>query len=330
LQHPVIDRKHSQTLDNQTISERGLDNLATVFSNKAARWLPRLAGGSLTELDDGPELDVEKARLMARLTSVAYCSDTEVIQSWQCTRCKRVPTFQPHEVVFDKVWDVLAYVGYDPSWRAVVVVFRGTDSSNWGNWINNLKTWRANHMYPIPEAPKALVHAGFYSLYTNSALQANVTRAARELVAAHPGTTRLHVTGHSMGGALSALCALDLKFNVGFTDVRSWSFGSPRVGNWQWEQLYAAHVTESWRFTHNRDVVPSLPPQLIGFHHVAREAWLVDVETVGGVDQKVLICDASGEDPSCHNSACMLGMCTSVADHLMYLEIPMYKDMMEC
>jgi hypothetical protein len=35
------------------------------------------------------------------------------------------------------------------------------------------------------------------------------------------------------------------------------------------------HVLESWRFTHNRDVVPSLPPSLIGFHHVAREVWQV-------------------------------------------------------
>lgn len=64
------------------------------------------------------------------------------------------------QVVFDQAWDVLAYVGYEPTLKSVVVVFRGTDSSNWSNWINNLKTWRANQMYPIPEAPKALVHAG--------------------------------------------------------------------------------------------------------------------------------------------------------------------------
>jgi hypothetical protein len=43
------------------------------------------------------------------------------------------------------------------------------------------------------------------------------------------------------------------------------------VGNAAFQQLFNQHVNETWRFTHNRDVVPSLPPQLIGFHHVARE-----------------------------------------------------------
>ncbi len=50
-----------------------------------------------------------------------------------------------------------------------------------------------------------------------------------------------------------------------------WTFGQPRVGNLAWEQLFQEHVVESWRFTHNRDIVPSLPPRLLGFHHVPRE-----------------------------------------------------------
>jgi len=32
-----------------------------------------------------------------------------------------------------------------------------------------------------------------------------------------------------------------------------------------------------------------------------------------------------GADPSCHNSACRLGLCTSIADHLTYLQHPMYR-----
>ncbi len=41
------------------------------------------------------------------------------------------------------------------------------------------------------------------------------------------------------------------------------------------------------------------------------QAWLVDFAGPAGVvEEKVLICDGTGEDPSCHNSACMLGLCT--------------------
>ena len=30
-------------------------------------------------------------------------------------------------------------------------------------------------------------------------------------------------------------------------------------------------LQESYRVTHNRDIVPSVPLQLMGFHHVPRE-----------------------------------------------------------
>jgi hypothetical protein len=46
--------------------------------------------------------------------------------------------------VFDAAWDVLGYMGYLPSLDAIVVAFRGTDSGNLGNWMNNLKVpWLA-------------------------------------------------------------------------------------------------------------------------------------------------------------------------------------------
>mmetsp|Transcript_6418 Transcript_6418/g.10983 ORF Transcript_6418/g.10983 Transcript_6418/m.10983 type:complete len:388 (+) Transcript_6418:33-1196(+) len=306
-------------------SGQELDDVQTVWSPEAVQLLPRLA-----EFADEENLDLERAKRMGKITSVAYCSDAAVIQAWTCTRCQRVDKYKVYEVVFDQQWDLLGYVGYDEAQDAITVAFRGTDSSNWGNWLNNLKAWRANQMLPIPEAPHAMVHAGFYNLWSKSSLQANITRLVGELVALHP-TPRLFVTGHSMGAALANLCALDLKFAHQFTEVRSWTFGSPRVGNLAWQQLFAQHVTESWRFTHNRDVVPSLPPQMIGFHHVGREAWTVDMSGQGGlIELKILVCDSSGEDPSCHNSACMLGLCTSVADHLVYLGIEMYRDASEC
>ncbi|KAI7835696.1 hypothetical protein COHA_010435 [Chlorella ohadii] len=77
-----------------------------------------------------------------------------------------------------------------------------------------------------------------------------------------------------------------------------------------------APVYVHWRFTHNRDIVPSVPPGYMGFYHLSREVWLVDIlmgHTLVGV------CDDSGEDIACHNSMCHLGLCSSVSDHLLYL-----------
>jgi predicted lipase len=124
------------------------------------------------------------------------------------------------------------------------------------------------------------------------------------------------VTGHSLGGALATLAALDLRISLGLPDVRVVSFGSPRVGNDIFSKWFEEEIGPHWRFTHNRDIVPSVPPGYMGFHHVAQEVWVVDVlsrRTLVGV------CDGSGEDPRCHNSVCHLGLCSSVADHLLYL-----------
>ena len=124
------------------------------------------------------------------------------------------------------------------------------------------------------------------------------------------------VTGHSLGGALATLCALDLKISLGLPDVRVVSFGSPRVGNYIFAKWFEQEIGPHWRFTHDRDIVPSVPPGYMGFHHVSQEVWVVDVlsgRTLVGV------CDESGEDPRCHNSVCHLGLCSSVADHLLYL-----------
>jgi hypothetical protein len=33
--------------------------------------------------------------------------------------------------------------------------------------------------------------------------------------------------------------------------------------------------------THNRDIVPSVPPTWVGFHHVATEVWIVEYDGAG-------------------------------------------------
>jgi hypothetical protein len=247
---------------------------------------------------------------------------------------------------------------------------------------NNMRAWRTDATYPVPGAPRALrIHSGFARLWNSSSMAATFLSAYARLQAAYPrGPT--FVVGHSMGGALAHLAALDLRAAFDPEDLRTYTFGSPRVGNSVFSDFFDAHVAQSWRFTHNRDVVPSLPPSVLGFHHTAREVWLVDVEAgilrgagaLGGdggvldgggssssssgggssgagrtlaasattsassssndvippVVERVIVCDESGEDPSCHASVCHLGLCTSVADHYVYFEADMFASPGDC
>lgn len=335
MKRPIASLPQQQRLDDPA--------LRTVFSLGAARVLPKLRAAGVGEEDmpeeDGSQLDTEKAQLAARLSSIAYCSRPELLVAWNCSRCLAMPDFEMEHVVYDPVWDLVGYVGFYRPWASVVVSFRGTDSSNWGNWAENMRSWRTDKMYPIPDFPKAphaLIHAGFYLLWSASEMEPQMTSAVGDLMQRHPGAPLVAI-GHSMGGALAQLAALELKFTFNISYVSVYTFGSPRVGNDAYADLFKSYVDESWRFTHNRDVVPSVPLQLMGFHHVSREVWAVDVEAPSGAtapgdepQEKLLLCDESGEDPSCHNSACYLGLCTSVADHLVYLGIHMYQDSDEC
>ena len=66
--------------------------------------------------------------------------------------------------------------------------------------------------------------------YNNSMLEPNITESIRKMAAEHPGAP-LYAIGHSMGAALATICAMDVKFKANLTDVRLYTFGSPRVGN---------------------------------------------------------------------------------------------------
>ncbi|KAI3434954.1 hypothetical protein D9Q98_003008 [Chlorella vulgaris] len=261
-------------------------------------------------------LDFAVAWRLSSYVAISYCNVSS-IAGWNCTRCGGISAdFTPEQVVFDSAWDLLGFVGYSEPLDAIVVAFRGTDSHSIYNWVQNMRTWRTDLALGYPNAPMgALVHGGFFTSYNSSALASNITAGVTALRRRHPGSP-VYVSGHSLGGAMATLCALDLRLNLKMPDVRVYTFGSPRVGNLIFAQWFEGVVQVHWRFTHNRDIVPSVPPGYMGFYHVAREVWVVDLlygHTLVGV------CDASGEDMACHNSMCHLGLCSSLADHLLYL-----------
>lgn len=72
--------------------------------------------------------------------------------------------------------------------------------------------------------------AGFFMSYNASDLAPNITTAVRALQQEYPNAP-LYVAGHSMGAAMAHICAMDLKFTLGFDDVNVYTYGSPRVGN---------------------------------------------------------------------------------------------------
>ncbi|GIQ89417.1 hypothetical protein KIPB_011881, partial [Kipferlia bialata] len=80
---------------------------------------------------------------------------------------------------------------------------------------------------------------------------------------------RIFVTGHSLGGSMAQLCALDMVSLFGPAAVVAYTFGQPRLGNKDFCSLYQSYVQRFFRVTNAKDPVPHAPGMLSGYHHPA-------------------------------------------------------------
>ena len=145
--------------------------------------------------------------------------------------------------------------------KAAFVSFRGTESL--ADWLTNTQidpkppTWLANAGYKT--------HTGFHDALV-SAFDNVILDALKEF-----GITArnlpIWVSGHSLGGALAALCTLRLSDAVGAdpdtdnTIAALHTFGQPRVGDQACaDALERVLPNRYFRSVNHRDIVPRVPP----------------------------------------------------------------------
>lgn len=115
------------------------------------------------------------------------------------------------------------------------------------------------------------------------------------------------LTGHSLGAALTTVAA----FEDWGTNVNFINFGSPRVGNSEFEKAFRSRVSAATRVTHLSDLVVQMPKAMLGYsyQHISQETYY-------DTDTHFKKCsDTSKEDPTCSISTWGI----SIADHLKYL-----------
>lgn len=68
---------------------------------------------------------------------------------------------------------------------------------------------------------------------------------------------RVLVTGHSLGGALASLAALDIARYVGVPkcSIRCYTFGAPRTGNHAFARDYNSYVPDTWHVINDQDYI---------------------------------------------------------------------------
>src|SRR5260221_2170890 len=126
------------------------------------------------------------------------------------------------------------------STKDAVLAFRGTD-----DFPDAVADIRFNQV-PYPYDPNAgMTHIGFTAVYQS------VRDAIQAALLALPAGFPLYITGHSLGGAVAVLGALDVAVNTRFTNPTMYTFAGPRVGDADFAKLFDSLVgtkhTTSWR-----------------------------------------------------------------------------------
>jgi hypothetical protein len=160
------------------------------------------------------------------------------------------------------------YVVREAGTNHVLVCIRGTQTA--GEWAANF-TAVPN---PFSLAPSfGLVHLGF------ERMERRVRRTIEQGLEAVAADTRITVVGHSLGGAMAILAAVDVKLRMGKSNVDVCTFGGPRVGKFIFRHQFNRLIPESYRVSNQGDIVPHVPPLVTGWCHIGEE-----IEVDGNID----------------------------------------------
>jgi len=150
----------------------------------------------------------------------------------------------------------------------VVIAIRGTEG--YMEWIHDAQFL----LVPCPFMPSAgNTEDGFTSMYSSLRIAEDptsktVTQAMTPASFKRP-VTSITICGHSLGGALATLLALDVAVNTPFFPT-ALTYASPRTGDPQFVRTYNHCVPNTVRIANRLDAVPNLPfPPL--YEHVIGE-----------------------------------------------------------
>jgi triacylglycerol lipase len=135
---------------------------------------------------------------------------------------------------------------------ATFVAFAGTDPLKPQDVITDLRA----------RLTREGLHEGFAE--AAQSVQSKVENAIRS------GSVQqqLFFTGHSLGGALAIISAMRAR-DAGFQVTAAYTFGGARAGDQQFFNSYGPSLRDcTFRLVHGKDIVASVPPGFLSFHHV--------------------------------------------------------------
>merc|ERR1712196_522827 len=132
-----------------------------------------------------------------------YCSG-DGIMNWNCgPHCSSITGISDQVFILHSSDVLQGFVAWDSVTNAVIVSFRGTVESSIKDWVDNISFLKT---YPFSKYPSAGVHGGWWNAWLS--LKDDFVAAIQKIASAR-STTKVVLTGHSMGASLSTLAGMD-------------------------------------------------------------------------------------------------------------------------
>ncbi|KAF7729622.1 hypothetical protein EC973_003995 [Apophysomyces ossiformis] len=283
-----------------------VDGMSLVTVNKEITLPAADDSGNVTVATATPA-QVDDLKFYAGVVATAYCRSVVPGNKWDCAHCKTtVPDAQIITTFLTKTYGTAGYIIRSDAKKTIYLIFRGTNSIK--SFITDAKFILTDYT-PVKGAK---VDNGFYDSYKEAAT--TIVPTMQDQITKYPDY-QIISGGHSLGGAQSLLAALDLfQRDNRFTakNMKVMTAGCPRVGNPEFAYYVDSTGIQFTRIINERDVVPHLPPEALGFLHPGVENWIYKEPS------DVRICESDLESKQCSDS---LAPWYSLPDHLEYFGI---------
>ena len=226
----------------------------------------------------------------------------ERINSWDVPpQSTMYPTISVLHVFYNSTGKNIGYVAYNPLKNTLFMSFGG--SHNIVNYLEDFDFLKMN----FEKCDGCEVHEGFYYAYGN--VKDEIIQSFVSLYSKYPNSNTA-IIGHSLGAGMATFAFLDLYNRVIIDDF--YTFGSPRIGNDKFAEYFNTNFNKTIkaRIIHNRDAVPHIPFNWLGYAHYDQEIFYNEDSS------KYVICNGN-DDPNCSTQYSFID--TRPSDHTSYM-----------
>ncbi|KFY59879.1 hypothetical protein V497_04033 [Pseudogymnoascus sp. VKM F-4516 (FW-969)] len=212
----------------------------------------------------------ENIKYYAQYAAATYCSNNANSSGTPITceadNCPDVEAANAVSVLeFDNsiITDQQGFLSVSTIRKEIVLAFKGSAS---------IRNFLADLNFALVDfgCPGCKAHVGFTAAWLEP--RSAILAALAKTRAQYPDY-KIVTTGHSLGGAVATLAALELR-SSGY-EVDLYTYGSPRTGNAAFATFVSAQPGINARVTHVNDLAPRVPPMILGgYRHTTPEYWL--------------------------------------------------------